>query len=81
MWPEKRILPVVYRELKKYFEKRPPKGEAEMVTKDGKVVEIDDKKGIIKVSVLKDEKKKEEEEMEYKISPNIEILVKSWRRS
>jgi DNA-directed RNA polymerase subunit beta' len=62
--------------IEEIFEKRPPKGEAEMVTKDGKVVEIDDKKGVIKVSVLKDEKKKEEEEMEYRISPNIEILVK-----
>jgi len=62
--------------IEEIFEKRPPKGEAEMVTKDGKIVEIDDKKGVIKVSVLKDEKKKEEEEMEYRISPNIEILVK-----
>ncbi|MFZ2390209.1 MAG: DNA-directed RNA polymerase subunit beta' [Minisyncoccales bacterium] len=62
--------------IEEIFEKRPPKGEAEMVTKNGKVVEIDDKKGVIKVSVLKDEKKKEEEEMEYRISPNIEILVK-----
>jgi DNA-directed RNA polymerase subunit beta' len=62
--------------IEEIFEKRPPKGEAEMVTKNGKVIEIDDKKGIIKVSVLKDEKKKEEEEMEYRISSNIEILVK-----
>jgi DNA-directed RNA polymerase subunit beta' len=62
--------------IEEIFEKRPPKGEAEMATKDGKVVEIEDKKGIIKISTIKNEKKKEEEIIEYRISPNIEILVK-----
>jgi DNA-directed RNA polymerase subunit beta' len=62
--------------IEEIFEKRPPKGEAEMAVKDGKVTEIDNKKGIIKISSLKDEKKKEEEEIEYSISSNIEILVK-----
>lgn len=62
--------------IEEIFEKRPPKGEAEMAVKDGKVIEVDSKKGIIKIASLKDEKKKEEEATEYKISPNIEILVK-----
>jgi len=62
--------------IEEIFEKRPPKGEAEMVIKDGKVSEIDNKKGIVKVVSIKDEKKKEEETIEYKISSNIEILVK-----
>ncbi len=62
--------------IEEIFEKRPPKGEAEMAVKDGKVTEIDDKKGIIKILTIKDEKKKEEEIVEYRISPNIEILVK-----
>jgi DNA-directed RNA polymerase subunit beta' len=62
--------------IEEIFEKRPPKGEAEMAVKDGKVIEIEDKKGTIKILTTKEDKKKEEETIEYRISPNIEILVK-----
>ncbi len=63
--------------VEEIFERRPPKGEAEMCLKDGKVIEVEEKKGIIKILNSKDEKKKEEEAVEYKISPSVEILVKA----
>ncbi|MFA5368985.1 MAG: DNA-directed RNA polymerase subunit beta', partial [Candidatus Paceibacterota bacterium] len=50
--------------IEELFERRSPKGEAEMALKDGKVVDIDDKTGIIKIETL-DSKKKEEEVIEY----------------
>jgi DNA-directed RNA polymerase subunit beta' len=61
--------------VEELFERRVPKGEAEMALKDGKVKEIDDKTGVIKIETI-DAKKKEEEVVEYKIPLNIEILVK-----
>ncbi|MFA5232296.1 MAG: DNA-directed RNA polymerase subunit beta' [Candidatus Paceibacterota bacterium] len=64
--------------VEEVFEKRVPKGEAELCIKDGKVIELKEKEGIIKVMAVKesDSKKKAEEAIEYNISPNIEILVK-----
>ena len=64
--------------VEEIFEKRVPKGEAEMCVKDGKVIEVRDKEGFIKVMTVKESnsKKKSEEAIEYKISPNIEVLVK-----
>ena len=64
--------------VEEVFEKRVPKGEAEVCIKDGKVIELKEKEGIIKVMAVKesDSKKKAEEAIEYNISPNIEILVK-----
>jgi len=62
--------------VEEIFERRPPKGEAEMVTKDGEVIEVDEKKGIIKVMTIKDGKKKEDDVNEYRVSPNVELLVK-----
>ncbi|MDD5098578.1 MAG: DNA-directed RNA polymerase subunit beta', partial [Candidatus Pacebacteria bacterium] len=64
--------------IEEVFERRSPKGEAEMCLKDGKVIEVDDKKGIIKIMTIKDgDKKKEDDVVEYEVSPNIEILVKA----
>ena len=60
--------------VEEIFERRPPKGEAEIALKDGKVIEIDDKKGIIKVLTLKSDK--EDDIIEYPVSSSIEILVK-----
>ncbi|HOC53565.1 MAG TPA: DNA-directed RNA polymerase subunit beta' [Candidatus Pacearchaeota archaeon] len=64
--------------VEEVFERRAPKGEAEICLKDGKVIEADEKKGLIRILPQKDEnsKKKAEEAIEYKTSPNIEILVK-----
>ena len=62
--------------VEEVFEKRVPKGEAEICLKDGKVISVDEKEGIIKILSDDDSKKKTEEAMEYKISSNIEILVK-----
>ena len=62
--------------VEEIFERRPPKGEADIVIKDGKVLEIDDKKGIVKVLTLKsDGKVKEDDVIEYPISSSIEMLV------
>jgi DNA-directed RNA polymerase subunit beta' len=64
--------------IEEVFERRAPKGEAEMCLKDGKVIEVDDKTGLIRVMTIKDnDKKKEDDVVEYKVSPNIEILVKA----
>ncbi|MDD3386527.1 MAG: DNA-directed RNA polymerase subunit beta' [Candidatus Pacebacteria bacterium] len=63
--------------VEEIFERRPPKGEAEIALKDGKVTEIDDKKGVIKVLTLKsDGKAKEDDIIEYSVSSSIELLVK-----
>ncbi|MDD3292673.1 MAG: DNA-directed RNA polymerase subunit beta' [Candidatus Pacebacteria bacterium] len=62
--------------VEEVFEKRVPKGEAEICLKDGKVISVDEKEGIIKILSDDDSKKKTEEAMEYKISSNIETLVK-----
>ncbi|MFA5169542.1 MAG: DNA-directed RNA polymerase subunit beta' [Candidatus Paceibacterota bacterium] len=62
--------------VEEIFERRPPKGEAEMVTKDGEVIEVDEKKGLIRVMTIKDGKKKEDDVNEYRVSPNVELLVK-----
>jgi DNA-directed RNA polymerase subunit beta' len=64
--------------VEEVFERRAPKGEAEICVKDGKVISVNEKEGIIKILLEKseDSKKKAEEAIEYKVSPNIEILVK-----
>jgi len=63
--------------IEEVFERRAPKGEAEMCLKDGKVIEVDDKKGLIRIQNIKENgKTKEDDVSEYKVSPNIEILVK-----
>jgi DNA-directed RNA polymerase subunit beta' len=62
--------------VEEVFERRAPKGEAEMCLKDGKVDEIDEKAGIIKVSLLNAKSDKENNVVEYKIQPNVEVLVK-----
>ena len=63
--------------VEEVFERRAPKGEAEICYKDGKVISIDEKLGLIKIAPLKEEDaKKKEEATEYKLSSNIEILVK-----
>jgi DNA-directed RNA polymerase subunit beta' len=62
--------------VEEIFERRPPKGEAEMATKDGEVIEVDEKKGLIRVMTVKDGKKKEDDVNEYRVSPNVELLVK-----
>jgi len=64
--------------VEEVFERRAPKGEAEICLKDGKVIEVDEKKGLIRIlpASKEDSKKKAEEAIEYVISPNIEILVK-----
>lgn len=62
--------------VEELFERRAPKGEAEMCLKDGKVESVDDKAGIIKISLLSSKTDKEGETVEYKISPSTEILVK-----
>ncbi|MDD5696357.1 MAG: DNA-directed RNA polymerase subunit beta' [Candidatus Pacebacteria bacterium] len=64
--------------VEEIFERRVPKGEAEMCVKDGKVIELKEKEGTIKIMPVKEtgSKKKTEEAIEYKVSPNIEILVK-----
>ncbi|MDD5568873.1 MAG: DNA-directed RNA polymerase subunit beta' [Candidatus Pacebacteria bacterium] len=59
--------------VEEVFERRTPKGEAEMALKDGKVTTVDEKAGLIKIETLNG---KSEDTVEYKISPNIEILVK-----
>ena len=63
--------------VEEIFERRPPKGEAEIALKDGKVIEIDEKKGVIKVQTIKTNGKEEEDDViEYPITSSIEILVK-----
>lgn len=63
--------------IEEVFERRPPKGEAEISLKDGKVIEIDEKKGIIKVLTVKSNgASKEDDVIEYPISSSIEVLVK-----
>ena len=62
--------------VEEVFERRPPKGEAEMANKDGEIVELDEKKGLIRIMTVKDGKKKEDDVVEYRISPNVELLVK-----
>jgi len=66
--------------VEEVFERREPKGEAEICIKDGKVIEVKEKEGIIKVIPVSnketDAKKKPEEAIEYKIPLNVEILVK-----
>jgi len=63
--------------VEEVFERRPPKGEAEIALKDGKVVEIDEKKGIVKVLTIKNGgKAKEDDVIEYPVSSSIEMLVK-----
>ncbi|MFA5009204.1 MAG: DNA-directed RNA polymerase subunit beta' [Candidatus Paceibacterota bacterium] len=62
--------------VEELFERRAPKGEAEMCLKDGKVESIDEKTGIIKIIPLNGKSGKEPEVVEYKAPLNIEILVK-----
>ena len=62
--------------VEEVFERRPPKGEAEMCIKDGEVIEVDEKKGLIRVMTAKEGKKKEDDVVEYRISSNVELLVK-----
>jgi len=63
--------------VEEIFERRPPKGEAEMATKDGEVIEVDEKKGVIRIAAVnKEGKKKEDDVSEYRVSPNVELLVK-----
>ncbi|MFA5013089.1 MAG: DNA-directed RNA polymerase subunit beta', partial [Candidatus Paceibacterota bacterium] len=64
--------------VEEVFERRTPKGEAEMALKDGKVVGIDEKDGTIKIETINPAGKngKEDEVISYKISPNVELLVK-----
>jgi DNA-directed RNA polymerase subunit beta' len=62
--------------VEEVFERRAPKGEAEMCLKDGKVESIDEKAGVIKISPLNGKSDKENNAAEYKIQPNIEVLVK-----
>ncbi len=64
--------------VEEVFEKRAPKGEAEICLKDGKVISVNEKEGLIKIFSDDDSKKKAEEALEYKVSSNIEILVKEW---
>jgi len=63
--------------VEEVFERRTPKGEAEMCTKDGKVVDVSEKAGKILVLPIKKGKEAEKEEMmEYEVPLNTEILVK-----
>jgi DNA-directed RNA polymerase subunit beta' len=63
--------------VEEIFERRPPKGETEIAIKDGKVIEIDENKGIAKVQTIRSNaKEKEDEVIEYPISSSIEMLVK-----
>jgi DNA-directed RNA polymerase subunit beta' len=62
--------------VEEVFERRPPKGEAEMANKDGEIIELDEKKGLIRIMTIKEGKKKEDDVVEYRVSPNVEILVK-----
>ena len=58
------------------FERRPPKGEAEMCAKAGTVVSVDEEKRVIKIASLVSGKKEKEALMEYYIPAKVEILVK-----
>jgi len=60
--------------VEEIFERRVPKGEAPLVLKEGKVIEINEEKGIIKIesSAAKSKKK---EIIEYLIPPKTETLV------
>ena len=74
--------------VEEIFEKRQPKGEAALALEDGKVVSIDEEKGIIKIASSaddpkkkdkdskKDDKKKESQLTEYQVPPKIELFVK-----
>jgi len=68
--------------VEEIFERREPKGEAEICIKDGKVIEVKEKDGVIKAMPMPannketNSKKKPEEAIEYKIPLNVEILVK-----
>ncbi|PJE69417.1 MAG: DNA-directed RNA polymerase subunit beta' [Candidatus Staskawiczbacteria bacterium CG10_big_fil_rev_8_21_14_0_10_38_10] len=60
--------------VEEVFEARPPKGEAQMVTVEGKVIEVDEEKRIVKLAP--DSKKSSKKEiLEYKIPARVAILV------
>lgn len=66
--------------IEEVFEKRVPKGEAVICAKKGKVVDIDEGKGLIKILTVpeKESKRKRKEEIkEYNIPLKVEILVKN----
>ncbi|MDD5639803.1 MAG: DNA-directed RNA polymerase subunit beta', partial [Candidatus Pacebacteria bacterium] len=63
--------------VEEVFERRAPKGEAEMATKDGRILEINEKEGRIKMVPIKGGKEADEEDaVEYEVPLNTEILVK-----
>ncbi|MDD4409890.1 MAG: DNA-directed RNA polymerase subunit beta' [Candidatus Pacebacteria bacterium] len=63
--------------VEEIFERRTPKGEAEMCTKDGKVVDISEKAGKVMILPIKNGKEAEKDDiMEYEVPLNTEILVK-----
>jgi len=63
--------------VEEVFERRAPKGEAEMATKDGKIIEIDEKAGKIKMIPIKGGKEADKDDaIEYEVPLNTEILVK-----
>jgi DNA-directed RNA polymerase subunit beta' len=63
--------------VEEIFERRAPKGEAEMCTKDGKVVDIDEKTGKIMIIPIKGGKEGSKDDIiEYEIPLNTEIIVK-----
>ncbi|MFA6347851.1 MAG: DNA-directed RNA polymerase subunit beta' [Candidatus Paceibacterota bacterium] len=63
--------------VEEVFERRAPKGEAEMTTKDGRILEVDEKAGKIKMIPIKGGKEADEDDaIEYEVPLNTEILVK-----
>jgi DNA-directed RNA polymerase subunit beta' len=63
--------------VEEVFERRTPKGEAEMCTKDGKVVDFSEKTGKIMILPMKNGKEADKDDMmEYEVPLNTEILVK-----
>lgn len=63
--------------VEEVFERRAPKGEAEICLKDGQVESVDEKTGLIKISLANGKSSdKDNHIVEYKVAPNVEILVK-----
>jgi DNA-directed RNA polymerase subunit beta' len=62
--------------VQEIFEARTPTGKAEIAASNGKVLEVKQAEGVIKIKTKPEQKKKKPEIIEYKIPPKIAIWVR-----
>ncbi len=60
--------------VEEILEARPPKGEAPITPVDGKVIEVDEEKGIVKIESAS-KKSSKKDVIEYQVPPRVAILV------